>query len=293
MLRDVPDFLSPERPFAQSAAKGKIIVITGGGTGVGLGIARYWIAAGAAGVVISGRRKDKIDSSVISLEELAAGKTKILGVQADVAKEADTDALFAAVKKAFGRAADVVFANAGNVSEVMPLHKDANANWWKVFEVNILGTHNTAMSWIRSQENPDDPVGTFLATNTDASGLVTPGLSAYAISKLAAQRYIESLDAEYPKLGAFTIMPGVVPTDMSAAFPIPKVTDKAEQTGAWALYLASGRGDYLKGSMANVHWDPEEMEEYKEEIKTNRLLRIKYSPIFGLEGGNGLQGLRK
>jgi hypothetical protein len=81
--------------------------------------------------------------------------------------------------------------------------------------------------------------------------------------------------------------------NQNAAFPIPKTTDKAEQTGAWALYLSTERSDYLKGSMTNVHWDPEEMEEYKEEIKTKGLLKIKYSPIFGLEGGNGLQDLRK
>jgi NAD(P)-dependent dehydrogenase (short-subunit alcohol dehydrogenase family) len=83
--------------------------------------------------VISGRRKDTINSAVASLEKLAAGKTKILGVQVDVVKEADTDALFAAIKKTFGRNADVVLANAGNVSEPMPMHKDTNVNWWRVF----------------------------------------------------------------------------------------------------------------------------------------------------------------
>lgn len=62
--------------------------------------------------------------------------------------------------------------------------------------------------------------------------------------------------------------------------------DEAEQTGALALYLASGRADYLKGSLTSVNWDLEEMEARKEDIEQG-LLKVKWVPILPTSGGSG------
>lgn len=62
--------------------------------------------------------------------------------------------------------------------------------------------------------------------------------------------------------------------------------DEAEQTGALALFLASSRGDYLRGSLTSINWDLQEMEEHKEEIEQG-LLKIKWVPILPASGGSG------
>ena len=62
--------------------------------------------------------------------------------------------------------------------------------------------------------------------------------------------------------------------------------DESEQTGALALYLASSRADYLKGSLTSVNWDLEEMEQHKEEIEQG-LLKVKWVPILPTSGGAG------
>ncbi|KAF2028737.1 short chain dehydrogenase-like protein [Setomelanomma holmii] len=284
IIRNVPSILSPENP--RNSAEGKIIVITGGATGIGLAAAEVWIRAGAAGVVIAGRRKEVLDRAAAKLGDLANGSTKVLAIQTDVTKVPDTDKLFAQIKQAFNRPADVVLSNAGAITPMVKPHEESSEKWWTSFEVNTLGTHNLATSFIRSQADPTKPVGTFISTNSGLAGIIEPGLSGYSIAKLAAQRYIEYLDAEYPSLRSFTLFPGIVVTDMLDPAFATYALDQASQTGAVVLYLASPRSDYLKGSLMSVNWDVEEMEGHAEEIRKG-ILRIKYVPVLPVSGGKG------
>lgn len=61
-------------------------------------------------------------------------------------------------------------------------------------EVNVLGVHNTARSWINSQSEPGKPAGTLINVNSGLAGYLMPGNSAYGSSKLAVHRYMEFLD---------------------------------------------------------------------------------------------------
>ncbi|KAF2796332.1 NAD(P)-binding protein [Melanomma pulvis-pyrius CBS 109.77] len=283
--RKVPDILQPERE--ENNQRGKIVVITGGGTGIGAATAAVWTRAGAAGVVIAGRRKEKLDETVHALQKLNKGTTKILAIPTDLKVEGDATNLFQQVNKAFGRPADVVIANAGALSDIKLLAEDTIANWWNIYEINVLGLHNTVAAWIKSQPDPKNPVGTVIDVNSCLAGKIMPGNSAYSTSKLATHRYMEFLDAEYPGIRSFTLLPGVVATDINVgtAFVV-YARDEAEQTGALALYLASSRADYLKGSLTSVNWDLEEMEEHKEDIE-NGLLKLKLVPILPAAGGSG------
>jgi NAD(P)-dependent dehydrogenase (short-subunit alcohol dehydrogenase family) len=83
--------------------------------------------------VISGRRKEKLDKTVRALEALNTGSTRFLAVPTDVSKDADTTNLFAQVSETFGRAADVVFANAGVGPPPVPLAEDDVRTWWSTF----------------------------------------------------------------------------------------------------------------------------------------------------------------
>lgn len=61
--------------------------------------------------------------------------------------------------------------------------------------INIKGVYSMAHHFIKTQDNPQQPVGTFITTNSGLGGLVVPGMSGYGTSKLAAQRLVEFLDA--------------------------------------------------------------------------------------------------
>jgi len=285
--RKVPDILLPERE--ENSQRGKIVVITGGGTGIGAAAARVWVRAGAAGIVIAGRRKEKLDETVHALEEQQNGTTKILAVVADIKIEREVEALFQEVNKAFGRPADVLIANAAWQPKFKPLAEESVTTWWSVYETIVFGLHNTIVAWIRSQPDPKNPVGTVIHVNSGLAGMVVPGNSAYATSKLACHRYMEFVGTEYPGIRSFTLLPGIVLTAMAEnkGFDMYAI-DEAEQTGALALYLASSRADYLKGSLTSVNWDLEEMEARKEDIEQG-LLNIKWVPILPTSGGSGFE----
>jgi NAD(P)-dependent dehydrogenase (short-subunit alcohol dehydrogenase family) len=96
-------------------------------------VARVWVMAGAEGVVIAGRRQEKLDEVIASTKEYNKGSTKVIGVKTDVKIDADTDNLFELVKATFGRPADVVYANAGWVSELKPSAEESVETWWSVY----------------------------------------------------------------------------------------------------------------------------------------------------------------
>jgi NAD(P)-dependent dehydrogenase (short-subunit alcohol dehydrogenase family) len=147
--RKVPDILLPERE--ENSQQGKIVVITGGGTGIGAvrlplhesreqdfntimkAAARIWVRAKAAGVVIAGRRKEKLDETVQALSEQHGGNTKIIAVVADIRIEREVEALFKEVNKVFGRPADVVIANAAWQPKFKPLAEESVTTWWSVY----------------------------------------------------------------------------------------------------------------------------------------------------------------
>lgn len=85
--------------------------------------------------------------------------------------------------------------------------------------------------------------------------------------------------------------PGIVQTPLQAEAPEfnKYAHDDADLTGWLCLYLCSPRADYLKGGLASVNWDIDEMEAHKDEIVQHRSLDIKWVPILPASGGSGLQ----
>src|SRR6202161_4833238 len=109
---------------------GKVAVITGGTTGIGLATAMLFVKEGAY-VFITGRRQKELD------EALKAIGSNVTGVQGDISKLTDLDRLYEAVA-AKGRI-DVVFANAG-IAEFAPLGKITEEHFDKLFDINVKGT---------------------------------------------------------------------------------------------------------------------------------------------------------
>lgn len=180
--------------------------------------------------------------------------------------------------------------------------------------------HNTVVNWIRSQPNPKDPEGTLINVASGLAGFVVPGGSAYGSSKLAGQRYVEYIGVgkwmsqhregvedwqsahqsrwpsadrtllghqpDYPRIRAFTTIPGIVLTDILADWLLPYAKDHVDLTGALALYLSSSRADFLKSSMISVNWDLETIEAHRTEVEAGAL-KIAYNPLLPMGGGKG------
>jgi NAD(P)-dependent dehydrogenase (short-subunit alcohol dehydrogenase family) len=108
--------------------EGKIAVITGGNSGIGLATAQRFVAEGAY-VFITGRRQSEVDVAVRQI-----GKN-VTGVQGDVLNLADLDRLYARVKQQKGRI-DILFANAG-VGEFAPLGAITEEHFDKTFDINV------------------------------------------------------------------------------------------------------------------------------------------------------------
>jgi NAD(P)-dependent dehydrogenase (short-subunit alcohol dehydrogenase family) len=91
------------------------------------------VRAGADGVVIAGRRQEKLDEVIAGTHEYNKGSTRVISVRTDVKIEEDVDHLFQHVKETFGRPADVVYANAGWVSDLIPSANESVKTWWSVY----------------------------------------------------------------------------------------------------------------------------------------------------------------
>ena len=115
--------------MAQKLA-GKIAVITGGNSGIGLATARRFAAEGAH-VFITGRRQSELDAAAKQIGP------NVTAVQGDVSKLADLDRLYAEVKRQKGRV-DVLFANAG-ILENIPLGSITEEHFDKHFNINVKG----------------------------------------------------------------------------------------------------------------------------------------------------------
>ena len=111
---------------------GKIAVITGGNSGIGLATAHRFVQEGAF-VFIAGRRQNELDKAVKQI-----GKN-VIGVQGDVTNPADLDRLYDTVKQQKGRI-DVLFANAG-IGDLAPLGSITESLFDKIFNIHVRGKY--------------------------------------------------------------------------------------------------------------------------------------------------------
>lgn len=109
----------------------KVVVVTGGTSGIGLSTAKAFVEEGAS-VFITGRRKDALDAAVKAIGG------RVTGVQADMSKLADIDRLYDAIQQKHSHI-DVVFANAGG-GEMAALGAITEEHYQKTFDTNVKGT---------------------------------------------------------------------------------------------------------------------------------------------------------
>jgi NAD(P)-dependent dehydrogenase (short-subunit alcohol dehydrogenase family) len=155
---------------------GKIALVTGGTSGIGLATAKRFVNEGAY-VFITGRREPELNSAV---KEIGHGVT---GIQGDVSKIADLDRLFAQIKKEKGRL-DIVFANAG-IARYAPLGSITEELYSSIFDINVKGVLFTVQKAL-----PLFPDGASIILNSSIVG--SKGLSmnsVYSTTKAALRSF--------------------------------------------------------------------------------------------------------
>jgi NAD(P)-dependent dehydrogenase (short-subunit alcohol dehydrogenase family) len=186
---------------AMSRLKGKIAVITGANSGIGLASAKRFVAEGAH-VYITGRRQEELDKAI---KAVGAGVT---AVQGDVSNLEDLDRLFAKVRSDHGRI-DVLFANAG-LGATEPLGKITESAFDLVFGVNVKGTIFTVQKGLPLMGDG----GSIILTGSTTASMGTPAFSIYSASKAAIRNLARSwtLDLKGTGIRVNVLSPGATAT---------------------------------------------------------------------------------
>ena len=180
---------------------GKIAVITGGNSGIGLATAQQFVAEGAY-VFITGRRQSELDAAVRQI-----GKN-VTGVQSDVSNLADLDRLYSTVKQQKGRI-NVLFANAG-LGEFAPLGAITEANFDKTFSVNVRGLLFTVQKALPLFQDG----GSIILNASTAASKGVEGFSVYSATKAAIRSFARTwtVDLKQRKIRVNAISPGPIDT---------------------------------------------------------------------------------
>lgn len=262
------------------SAAGKTVLITGVSGGVGSAIAEAWTLAGAEGIVIAARRLDLLQDVEKKLNEIGKGKTKILVVRADITRDEDVAALWEQAVKSMGRI-DVLVNNAGSLHQA-PAGENESAAWWQDFEVNVKAVYLNVHQFLKQSLNDN---GTIITITTNVLGECSPGFSSYTSSKLAQVKFMEFLHAEQPRIRSFSMIPGVIKSDMVPDEYKKYAIDHRLLPGGLTLFLCTERAEWLRGNVVSVNWDFDEMEAHREEILGKRLLKLKFTGAqFGKDG---------
>lgn len=227
---------------------GKVAVITGATSGMGLATAKLFVQEGAF-VFITGRRQDQLGDAVKEIGR------NVAGVQGDAGNLLDLDRLYKTVKAQKGHI-DVLYASAGLGEFNMPLGSITEENFDKMFHVNVRGTLFTVQKALPLMTDG----GSIIMTGSIASVKGFPGLSTYCASKAAVRSFARSWTADLKARGirVNVISPG--PIDTGVFVGVPKEVKEQfvglvpmgrigqpREIAAAALFLASNDSSFVTG----------------------------------------------
>jgi 3-oxoacyl-[acyl-carrier protein] reductase len=234
------------RSRVQSAElSGQVALVTGGGRGIGADIARELAAAGMR-VAVSARTREQVEE--------VAGEIGGLAVVADVSRPDSIEAMIGAVESQLGPI-DLLVANAGIAGWEQATWEAEPDEWWRTFEVNVLGVYLSCRAVIPGMLRRGR--GRIVITGSGAAYLPTSANAAYAASKAAVYRFGEILAKQLEgRIPVFVISPGLVRTRMTEeVFPDDAPWTPPEAAPRLVRALASGRADRLAGRYIHAEHD--------------------------------------
>jgi NAD(P)-dependent dehydrogenase (short-subunit alcohol dehydrogenase family) len=233
--------------------EGKVALVTGGNSGIGLATAKRFASEGAR-VFITGRREAELDAAVAAIGDGA------IGIRSDVSSLDDLDRLYARIGEASGRI-DVLFANAGG-GEFVPLSAVSEDHYERTFATNVKGTLFTVQKALPLMTSG----ASIILTGSTAASTGTPAFSVYAASKAAVRSFARNwiLDLKGTGIRVNVLAPGststpgwhgLAPSDeanremiasVEAATPLGRLAEPDEIAAA-ALFLASAESSFING----------------------------------------------
>jgi NAD(P)-dependent dehydrogenase (short-subunit alcohol dehydrogenase family) len=275
----------------EATLTGRSALVTGGGSGIGLGCASTFAAAGAS-VTICGRTQARLDEAVASIAEAAVEGAAVQSVVCDVTDEDQVRAAVAAATEPRG-ALDIVLAAAGGSSTIGPLTQiDAQA-FRDTMDLNVMGTFlplkHAAPVMIRSGG------GSFIGVSSIAGSTTHRWFGAYGPAKAAIEALVQTAADELGASGVRVnaIAPGLVETDMVETITAggPVLDDYLEQMpidrpgtvddiAAAATYLAGDTASWVTGQVLHVDGG--------HSLRRGPLIREFLEPLFGEAGLRGV-----
>ncbi len=233
----------------------KVVVVTGGTSGIGLATARAFADEGAS-VFVTGRRQSALDAAVKAIGG------RVTGVRGDMSVLADIDRLYDAVQQQHAQI-DVVFANAGG-GEFAPLGAITEEHYQSTFDSNVKGvlfTVQKALPLLRDG-------GAVVLTSSTTSIKGTPAFSVYSATKAALRNFARSwiLDLKDRRIRVNAVSPGPIQTAglvelagpdqaaqqglldyMAGQVPLGRV-GQPEEIAKAVLFLASDDASFVNGA---------------------------------------------
>ena len=244
---------------------GRVALVTGGGRGIGRNVALELAGAGMK-VAVSARSTDEIEAT--------AGETGGIAIQCDVSDRAQVEAMVAETEEKLGPI-DLLVANAGTAPDEEAAWELEPADWWRTFEVNVLGVYLCNRAVIPGMLDR----GRGRIVNVASGAAYLPGSSgtSYAASKAAVHRFSETLANQLEgRIPVFSISPGLVRTSMTDEFGDDAPWTPPELAPRLVRALASGRLDALAGRYLHAeHDDVDDLARRADEILENDLNAIR------------------
>lgn len=232
----------------------KVVVVTGGTSGIGLATATAFAAEGAA-VFITGRRQEALDAAVKAIGG------QVVGVRGDMSKLADIDRLYDAVQQRHAQI-DVLFANAGGGS-FAPLGAIDEAHFDAIFATNVKGVLFTVQKALPLLKDG----GAVVLTGSVTGATGNPAFSVYSATKAAVRNFARNwiLDLKDRRIRVNVVSPGVIDTaglndlfgggaqadgvksGMVAGIPAGRVGQPQDVAQA-VMFLASDAASFINGA---------------------------------------------
>ncbi|MGZ3651525.1 MAG: SDR family NAD(P)-dependent oxidoreductase [Bdellovibrionota bacterium] len=233
---------------------GKIAVVTGGSSGIGLATAKRFVEEGAH-VVITGRREKELKEAAAFIER------NVTAVAGDVSRLEDLDRLYAVVKEKHGHI-DILFANAG-AGTIAPLAVATEAHFDKTFDVNVKGMFFTVQKALPLFKDG----GSIILTSSVSNVKGLQGFTSYAASKAAVRNFARGWTMELVgrKIRVNSVSPGAIETpaletttgltpeqakqaaaQFATQIPMGR-RGKPEEIAAAVAFLASDESSYITG----------------------------------------------